>query len=447
MLCRADSFGQFKIRRLYFLNVKNSQNNDESLIGFKEEKSMNKKLVWSLLLIGVLVMGTLYCGSGSGTRGSSGPCEFNEGDEIIRSYGELEQTTPPEGYDWVMTKPATGTVEGERVVFFYTTGEGADRTQAENAARAYAFGNLSESLINQVIKQFAEAMEAIGVGADQDVEAVSRSLVATRSRAEVSGALEYGHLTMKVAVVGRVNPNTCEVLGTTDSYYRCLYAMYIPYEKYQQLRDEVVRMGDFSGLNPYQQEAVNNANAHIQSEEGLQPTEVVQVTNPPPQPNPPPTVTPTPQPPPQPPVEPIQERQSNTRLYILNLSNTPIAYFYSASAIDKIWGDNLMGSNTVDSGDRLSLSRPPGNYNLKVEDRNRNVVAEVFNVQIRGDVMTWVIRGRNNSELIQGMYEPPPEPTQQGGIRRNGSGRQNTSPPPQQPPPQQGGRGGGIQRR
>lgn len=229
---------------------------------FERGETMKKSLLILMGLTLMIVFSFAYCGGGGEMpEGSTGPggCEYMSGDQVVRGYGEFDQPNPPEGFGWVHTKPNMGNEEGVgKVLYFYATADGADRTQAENAARAYIFGNMAEAIKTQVIKQFAEAREAIGVGADQDIEAVSQSLVATRSRAEVQGALEKGHLTMKMLEIGTVDPTTCEITGRNKTFYRAIYCMHIPYDYYIQLRDGLVDQAR-GQLNEQQQRLMDRA--------------------------------------------------------------------------------------------------------------------------------------------------------------------------------------------
>lgn len=209
-----------------------------------------------------------FCGESSTPDSTdiSGGCEFYSGQELVVGYGNLDRPNPPDGFDWVDSQPSMGQEEAAgKVLYFYATGDGGDRTQAESTARAYAFGQMAEAVKVQVIRQFAEAREAIGVGTDQDIEAVSQSLVATRARVEVQGALEKGHLTIKMVKIGNVDMESCQELGQRKTFFRCIYSMYIPYAHYIELRDGIVNGADRGQMNEQQQRLMDKTNEALAS--------------------------------------------------------------------------------------------------------------------------------------------------------------------------------------
>jgi hypothetical protein len=129
------------------------------------------------------------------------------------------------------------------------------------------------------------------------------------------------------------------------------------------------------------------------------PPSVPSPTTPPPTsttPPPPAAPTSTSPPPPTPTTIPPSPTPSSTStpplrtLELINNSGQAIWYVYFSLSTSSGWGDDQLGSTTVEPGLSYIWQVPPGTYDLKAEDSAHNIVDSRFSQSIAGPYQ-WVI--------------------------------------------------------
>lgn len=80
-------------------------------------------------------------------------------------------------------------------------------------------------------------------------------------------------------------------------------------------------------------------------------------------------------------------------LTLVNNSGTTVCYVYISPTSDTTWGDDWLGSSeTISNGSSRSFTVTPGDYDLRADDCNHNVLDDTRGVRIGSSSTTWTIR-------------------------------------------------------
>jgi hypothetical protein len=86
----------------------------------------------------------------------------------------------------------------------------------------------------------------------------------------------------------------------------------------------------------------------------------------------------------------INPTGGSATLTVINNTDTAVWYVYISPSTSSEWGDDLLGSSTIQPGDSYTFNVTEGTYDLKAEDENHNVMATRFEEYISGD-LEWTL--------------------------------------------------------
>jgi len=81
----------------------------------------------------------------------------------------------------------------------------------------------------------------------------------------------------------------------------------------------------------------------------------------------------------------------NVPVTLVNQSSAVVCYVYISPVEDDTWGDDWLGSSeVVRPGERRTFDVPQGDYDLRADDCNHDVLDVMMDVSISGP-MEWVV--------------------------------------------------------
>lgn len=84
---------------------------------------------------------------------------------------------------------------------------------------------------------------------------------------------------------------------------------------------------------------------------------------------------------------------SSGNLTLVNNSGTTVCYVYISPVTDTTWGDDWLGSSeTISNGSSRGFTVAPGDYDLRADDCNHNVLDDTRGVRIGSSNTTWTVR-------------------------------------------------------
>lgn len=94
-------------------------------------------------------------------------------------------------------------------------------------------------------------------------------------------------------------------------------------------------------------------------------------------------------------------------LTVVNQAGVAICYLYISPSDADTWGEDWLGDAVIRPGKQRTFSLPPGEYDLKAEDCEGNILSEHHNVDISGK-MRWTVEGvaEEAQEAEESMAEP-----------------------------------------
>ncbi len=226
-----------------------------------------KKRIWALMAVLVLLTYALVeCGGGNQRPASSRPTTTKP---LVRyavgMYVPVGRVRNPPS--WIDLDGGITSYDG--IKFTWIKGVGLSKSQkiAKRSARADAQGNLSEAISVIVIRQFAQAWEALGVGNDEQIEQVKQGLTATKSRVTVRGFRILRSHREQVAAILDLRPDgTPGRLGKVE--WRYYVMMGLPYARYKRMRDKVARRAIRRAPNNRQKQLIRKADNALKKLDG-----------------------------------------------------------------------------------------------------------------------------------------------------------------------------------